>query len=222
MVTHSKFRVLSLVSCTLLASQIALAYVEVSPMVLKLDGKSNSISITNVGDHPEYITLNLYQVDNPGSDIDNEKRTDLASQKNPDLFVMPTKISLGPKQTKIAHLNVIRKPDREKVYRLVIKPLVNSQPNSYSMKNDMVINVNLGYENIIRHMPVKQIATWTHECTFNGLKLIATGTVRVEFSDLVQNKSVLQNFNLYPDHPLYIPYKSLSGVATNKKFQINC
>lgn len=217
-----KLSVLNLLVCTILSSQISSAYVEVAPMILKLDGKAKNIAVTNVGEHSEYITLSLFRVDNPGSTVDDEKRTAVSDLKKPDLFVTPFKFTLGPKQTKFAHLNVLNMPKKEQIYRLIVMPEVNVKPERADSENNMFISVNLGYENIIRHMPLKQTATWSHECTFNGLKLTATGSVRVEFSNLIQNNSVLEAFNVYPDHPLIIPYKSLSGMAADKKFQINC
>jgi hypothetical protein len=198
---------------------IAQALIDISPKILAMDGEQAVVQLSNTGDTPEFVEITLYQVINPGVPPEEEQLIPLGIVRDPYLYATPFKLSLGPQQKKPIQLKALKTPEQEKVYRLAVIP---QQSARIQGTQDNVMLVNLGFKGLIRQLPITRTATWQHRCTPGGLQLEATGTVRVEFSDLKQNSQAMDDFNVYPGTPRQIAAQTLNGQVEGKPFNLKC
>lgn len=197
----------------------AQALIDISPKVVVMQDEQTVVRVTNTGDTPQFVNIQLSQITNPGVAPEDEQTIPSGLIKEPYLYATPFKLSLGPRQEKQVQLKTLKKPEKEKVYRLSVIP---QQKANISGTQDNVMLVNLGFNGLVRQLPVKQVATWQHRCEATGIQLEATGTVRVEFSELKQNGSSVDDLNVYPGTPRRIMAQSLSGKAEDKPFSLQC
>ncbi|WP_411704645.1 hypothetical protein [Edaphovirga cremea] len=197
----------------------ALAFIDISPKIAEMKDDHAEVRVTNTGDKPEYVEITLFEVTNPGVPPEEEQRIPLGIIKEPYLYAAPFKLSLGPRQDKPVRLTALKRPEREKVYRLGVIP---QQKASVSGTAGNVMLINLGYMGLIRQLPLNQVATWRHNCNAQGVQLEATGTVRVEFSELKQDGKDVDDMNVYPGTPRQIAGKALRGKAQGKAFTLQC
>ncbi|MFZ1874952.1 MAG: hypothetical protein WAU54_19580 [Chania sp.] len=197
----------------------ALALIDISPKVLEIEGDSLPVTVINTGDTVEFVEIKLYQLENPGEPPEQEQLIPLGLVKEPYLYAAPFKLSLGPRQQKRIQLTVLKQPEKEKVYRLSVLP---QRQVNITGTNSNVMLVGLGYMGLIRQLPSNKTQTWQHRCNAAGLLLEATGTVRLEFNDLVLSGKAVDDFNVYPGTPRQIVGKVLSGKAQGKDFTLQC
>ncbi|CAI2160903.1 putative fimbrial protein TcfA [Serratia fonticola] len=197
----------------------ALAFIDIFPKITEMKADQTEVRVTNTGDKPEYVDITLFEVTNPGVPPEEEQRIPLGIIKEPYLYAAPFKLSLGPHQDKPVRLKALKRPEREKVYRLGVIP---QQKASVNGTNGNVMLINLGYMGLIRQLPLNQVATWRHNCNAQGVQLEATGTVRVAFSELKQDGKDLDDMNVYPGTPRQIASKALHGKAQDKPFTLQC
>ena len=198
---------------------VAQALIDISPKVLVMQDEQAVVRVSNTGDTPQFVNIQLSQITNPGGAPEDEQTIPSGLIKDPYLYATPFKLSLGPRQEKSVQLKTLKQPEKEKVYRLSVIP---QQRASISGAHDSVMLVNLRFNGLVRQLPIKQIATWQHRCEAAGIRLEATGTVRVEFSELKQNGGSVEDFNVYPDTPRQTAALSLSGKAQGKAFSLQC
>ncbi|NCG51960.1 hypothetical protein [Serratia fonticola] len=197
----------------------AQALIDIQPKVAQMRGESLPISVINTGDTPEFVEIKLYLVANPGVPPNQEQLTPLGIVKDPYLYAAPFRLSLGPRQQKQIELTALKQPEKEMVYRLSVMPQQQARING-TQSNVMLMG--LGYMGLVRQLPAVQTATWRHQCAADGLLLEATGTVRVEFTNLRQHGEPSDDFNVYPGTPRQIAGKTLSGKAQGNDFTLQC
>lgn len=216
--TSVAHKAIGLLLC-LLPLGAAQALINISPKILEMSDEKALVQVINVGDTAEFVDISLFEVSNPGVPVDEEQLIPLGISKDPYLFAVPFKLSLGPHQQKPIQLTALKLPETEKVYRLAVIP---KQKVSISGTRDNVMLLNLGFNGLVRQLPINQVATWQHNCSASGLRLVATGTVRVEFSELKLNGQAVDDFNVYPGTLRLITGSALSGKAQDKSFNLQC
>lgn len=203
----------------LLLSMAAQATIDLRPKVAEVQHADVPVQIINNGDTPEFVTIKLYRLDNPGVAPEEELLTPLGLVQAPQLYVAPFSLSLGPHQQKTVHLKVLQQPAREQVYRLGVMP---EKQATISGNEGNVMLLTLGYMGLVRHLPEKQVVSWQHHCEGGQLRLEATGTVRVPFVEILLDGQSYNNFNLYPGSPRQLQAVTLSGKADDKDFTLRC
>jgi hypothetical protein len=198
---------------------MAQALIDIRPKIVEMKGEEAVVNVINTGDKPEFVEIGLFELVNPGVPPEQEQRIPLGSIKMPYLYAAPFKLSLGPRQEKRVHLKALKQPDQEKVYRLSVIP---QQKLSISGTRGNVMVVNLGYMGLVRQLPANPTAAWQHRCGSQGIELAATGNVRIEFSELMQDGKAVDSFNVYPGTPRHMPGKTLRGKAQDKTFTLQC
>ncbi|PAA97408.1 hypothetical protein FD644_05220 [Serratia fonticola] len=198
---------------------MAQALIDIRPKIVEIKGEEAVVNVINTGDKSEFVEVGLFELVNPGVPPEQEQRIPLGIIKTPYLYAAPFKLSLGPRQEKRVHLKPLQQPEQEKVYRLSVIP---QQKLNISGTRGNVMVVNLGYMGLVRQLPMNPIATWQHRCEAQGLQLAATGTVRVEFSELTLDGKAVDSFNVYPGTPRHMAGKTLRGKAQDKTFTLQC
>ncbi|WP_431225874.1 hypothetical protein ACQ86O_27735 (plasmid) [Serratia sp. L9] len=198
---------------------MVLALIDISPKIIEMKDAQTDVRVLNIGDKQEYVEITLFEVANPGVPPQEEQRIPLGIIKDPYLYAAPFKLSLGPGQDKPVKITALKRPEREKVYRLGVIP---QQKASVSGTGGNVMLINLGYMGLIRQLPMNQVATWRYNCNAQGMQLEATGTIRVQFSELKQDGKDVDDINIYPGTPRQIAGKALHGKAQDQPFTLQC
>ncbi|WP_114195220.1 pilus assembly protein [Edaphovirga cremea] len=199
----------------------------VMPARSTVEGKQNrTVQVSNLGDKPLYLKIDLMLVENPGQSPERKKA--MGEVALPEMMVNPAKLTLGPGQKRDINLVALKVPARETVYRLYIVPVSSIKVVDDGSKDKIKAPVNFGiaYGVVVHHQPptTSQIRGWTHQCTAGGLQLTSTGNVRTPFTQLQVTPagSMPSDQNVYPGTPLVFPAKSVKGNADGKPFDVRC
>ncbi|ENA3447606.1 hypothetical protein AB9H26_19585 [Yersinia enterocolitica] len=196
----------------------ALAVIDIQPHVQEVQQEKAVVTVTNHGAEPEYVTVQLYQLNNPGEPPEQESLTPVGEQLQPALFAAPAKMTLGPKQSGRILLKALSTPDKEQVYRLAVIP-VNSRKVT---GNGAVLGVQLSYMGLIRHLPASQQHQWTHRCINGAVELHNTGNTRLQWYQLEAQGRVIDDFNLYPGKQRQLAVSEVKGMVEDKTFNLRC
>ncbi|WP_272682135.1 hypothetical protein [Providencia sp. PROV129] len=210
---------LILVGCIGFSSSFSYAFIDVNPKFVDIENSSLSINIENRGDNPEFVNIELFQIENPGVSPNEEKLTSVGLIGNPYLYATPFKLTLQPRQIKKIEIKVLHQPKKELVYRLSVMP--QREIEVKESKNN-IMNVGLGYLILIRQIPMNKNNSWSYSCIQNGMNIEATGTIRVMFSDVKVDTHSVDNFNVYPGIPRFIEGKNIVGLIDDKEVNIKC
>ncbi|WP_227731867.1 fimbrial biogenesis chaperone [Yersinia proxima] len=196
----------------------AFAVIDIQPHVQKVQLESAVVTVTNHGTESEYITVQLYKLNNPGELPEQELLTPVGEQVQPELFAAPAKMTLGPKQSGKILLKALSTPDKEQVYRLAVRPLNNRNVRG----NGAVLGVQLSYMGLIRHLPASQQLQWTQRCLNDTLVLHNTGNTRLQWYQLETQGRVINDFNLYPGQQRQLVVSNLKGIVEDKAVSLRC
>lgn len=211
-------RICVLLTC-LIPVATSYANIEVSPHILTVDVDQSSLIVKNNSDVTEYVSVTLSKIINPGVAQEQEQLEQVGNELEPTIYATPFKLVLGPRQVKSITFHVLKKINKELVYRLSIYPNKSTKVNK---SEDNLLFVSLGYNVLVRQLPIKKIHTWKFECTASGIKLVASGTTRVEFSNNIGDSILRDDFNVYPDHPRQTTYHNLVGYAEGESYKLQC
>ena len=194
---------LVIILCGLVSASPASALINVTPAVTEVRGKPVTLDISNNGDRPEFISISLSRLFNPGVEFADERLESIVEVTQPKLYATPFKLMLAPGQSKKITIKPLVPIDEEQVYRLDIKPVVNLiDPKQTSVAGNVVVN--LAFSSLIRHMPQKETSTLTVKCETDGARFFASGTTRFRVKDVTVDGKPSETFNVYPGVPLLI------------------
>ncbi|MGS1105620.1 hypothetical protein ACVCNH_05175 [Achromobacter anxifer] len=194
----------------------AFAHIDVQPKLAVVQGQPASVQIVNQGDRAEYVSIALSRLHNPGVDTAQERLELVAQTEHPSLYVYPFRLSLAPGQSKTITLKPLADVDREQVYRLDIKPVVNLlDPGRQGTSANIVVT--LAFSTLVRLLPQSETSELSLLCTAEGVWLTATGNVRSQVNDASVDGRPVDPFHVYPGTPLL-----LKGRAVQVPGQPSC
>ncbi|MCA8252716.1 hypothetical protein LGM89_05540 [Burkholderia sp. AU31624] len=179
---------------------LAAATIDVFPKEIVLDSGTTNVQIINNGDRPEYVTISLSRLLNPGVPLKDEKREPVGEEAQPTLIAFPFKLSLAPGQTKNIVVKPLQAVQNETVYRLDVHPSIKVMTQG-EQKTAGTIVINMGFSTLVRQMPGSERAKLSVECDAHGARLTATGTVRYAVNGAKVDGKVTDPFNVYPGVP---------------------
>jgi len=179
---------------------IAVATIDVFPKEISVDSGTTRVQIVNNGDRPEYVTISLSRLLNPGVRLKDEKLESVGNDAKPALYAFPFKLTLAPGQTKNIALKPLRAVQDETVYRLDVKPEIKVMPQGQQKATGSIV-VNLGFSALVRQMPESRKEALSVACDAHGAQLTATGTVRYAVQDAKVDGQAVEPFNVYPGVP---------------------
>ncbi|WP_321944984.1 hypothetical protein, partial [Burkholderia cenocepacia] len=195
----------------------AVATIDASPKEITVESGIAEVSIINNGDRPEYVTISLSHLLNPGVPLKDEKLQSVGDETKPALYAFPFKLTLAPGQTKNIALKPLRPVQNEKVYRLDIKPEIKVMPQEQQKATASVV-VNLGFSTLVRQMPESRKEELSVACDTHGALLTATGMVRYAVKNATVEGHAVEtfNFNVYPGvlRPLHGRVVEIPGYST--------
>ncbi|MDS1138913.1 hypothetical protein RE432_00585 [Pusillimonas sp. SM2304] len=193
---------LMLASCLALASP-AFAVIDVQPKVVALHGEPTTVQIINEGDRPEYISITLSRLLNPGVELADEQLEPITQTDNPPLYAYPFRLALAPGQSKTVFLKPLKQVDQEQVYRLDIRPIINLlDPRRQGVSGNVAIS--LAFSALVRQLPEKEISLLSISCEPEGARLSATGNTRYLVRGASADGRELEPFNVYPAVPILL------------------
>ncbi|KWH56424.1 hypothetical protein WT63_23930 [Burkholderia anthina] len=186
-------------------SSPAFAVIDVLPKEITVDSNTTHVEIANKGDRPEYVTISLSRLLNPGVPLAEEKLEPVGTADKPALYAFPFKLSLAPGQSKNIVLKAIQPVENETVYRLDVKPEIKvlSQEQQTATGN---IVVNFAFSALVRQLPGSTREALSVACDAHGALLTATGNIRYAVKDATVDGQAVPRFNVYPGVP-----RSLQG-----------
>ncbi|EEQ03334.1 hypothetical protein yrohd0001_9810 [Yersinia rohdei ATCC 43380] len=187
--------------------------------MLEIQQTNEVVNVINHGSVTEYITIQLYQIKNPGVPADQESLISVGEQPQPSLFAVPSKLTLGPKQSGRVLLKALQQPNKEQVYRLSVIPEKNLH---VSGGHGAVVDVKLSYMGLIRHLPALLHHQWIHRCIDGNLELQNTGNTRLHWQQLKTQQGEIEDFNLYPEKYRQLPVGNLQGMVEDEPFSLQC
>ncbi|MDR6496990.1 hypothetical protein J2785_000132 [Burkholderia ambifaria] len=179
---------------------IAVATIDVFPKEISIDSDTTNVQIINNGDRPEYVTISLSRLLNPGMPLKDEKLESVGNEAKPALYAFPFKLTLAPGQTKNIALKPLRAVQDETVYRLDVKPEIKVMTQEQQKATGSIV-VNLGFSALVRQMPESRKEALSVACDVHGARLTATGTVRYAVKDAKVDGRAVEPFNVYPGVP---------------------
>ena len=189
--------------CGLFLASPASALINVTPSVTEVWDKPVSLDISNAGDHPEFVSITLSRLLNPGVEFEDERLEAIVQVTQPKLYATPFKLMLAPGQSKKITIKPLLPVEKEQVYRIEIKPVVNLiDPKQTSVAGNVVVN--LAFSSLVRHMPQKETSTLTLKCEADGARFYASGTTRFPVKDVTVDGKPSEPFNVYPGTPLLV------------------
>ncbi|OKP21420.1 fimbrial biogenesis chaperone [Serratia fonticola] len=198
---HNLFILLIGLSCVLLTTGTVEAAIDISPKRIELRGDmTQTITISNNGERMEYVTIATELLLNPGVPFAEEQHTPMGLIQQPTLYASPFKLTLSPQQQKVITLRPLRKVERETVYRLNVRPLVQLQGTSFEHAS-AGIAVNLSFSAIIRQRPENEKVLLEVRCEPQGAVLTASGNVHVALREIQIDDTPSEDINIYPGTP---------------------
>ena len=161
----------------LLCSAPASALIDVYPKEIEVRDEAVQVTVSNQGDRPEYVSVSLSRLLNPGVPLRDEKLEPIGQTTAPTLYAAPFQMSLSPGQSKRIALKPLDGVKVEQVYRLVVKPEVGKMETGRQQMAGMVV-VNIAYSALVRQVPEDRESAIQVECVAEGARITATGTVR--------------------------------------------
>lgn len=199
----------------------------VMPARTTIEGNQNrSVQVSNLGDKPLYLKIDLVRVENPGEKP--ERKTPIGDITVPEMMANPAKLTLGPGQKRDINLVVLKVPAKETIYRLYIVPVNSIKVVGEESKDKIKAPITFGvaYGVLVDQLPSSgaQVHGWSHQCTPGGLQLTTTGNVHALFSNLqaVPAGSMPDEQKIFPGLPRVFPAKALKGEADGKPFDLRC
>ncbi|WP_145566991.1 fimbrial biogenesis chaperone [Yersinia aleksiciae] len=197
----------------------ALAAIDIQPHVLEMRQKNAVVNVINHSSMTEYVTVQLYQINNPGVSPEQESLTSVGEQPRPSLFAVPAKLTLGPKQSGRILLKALQPPEKEQIYRLSVVPEKNL---GISRGHGAVLGVQLSYMGLIRHLPTSPQYQWKHRCIEGALELQNTGNTRLRWHQLKTKEQDIADFNLYPEQRRQLAVNDVQGMIEDETFSLRC
>lgn len=197
----------------------AFAAIDIQPHVLEMQQANAVVNVINHSSATEYVTVQLYQINNPGVSPEQESLISVGEQPRPSLFAAPAKLTLGPKQSGRILLKALQTPEKEQIYRLSVVP---EKKMRISGGHGAVLGVQLSYMGLIRHLPTSPQQQWEHHCIRGVLELQNTGNTRLQWHQLKTTDQDIDDFNLYPGQRRQLAAKDIQGMIGDKPFSLRC
>lgn len=186
--------------CCLAPIAPAFALINIQPMITEVRDKPVTVTVENTGERPEYVSITLSRLYNPGVEQADERLESMVMAQKPVLYVSPFKLQLAPGQSKKITLKPLETVEQEQVYRLDIKPVLNLlDPKLQVIAGNVAVN--LAFSALVRHMPLKETATLKLECEAGGGRFFATGNTHVHIEGVKVDGQPIDPFNVYPGVP---------------------
>jgi hypothetical protein len=205
---------LSVLSALLLVSYLvvpgqAFALIDISPKEIVVQDKPTTVQIINNGERPEYVSITLSRLLNPGVEVGSERLEPITLVSKPILYAYPFRITLAPGQSKSITLKPLEEVVREQVYRLDVIPIISLEETEHRTSSGNVL-INLSFSGLVRQLPNVKQSKLSVTCESSGALLTANGNVRYPVKDVKVDGSTVDPFNVYPGEPRLLQGKSIS------------
>ncbi|MFC6299304.1 hypothetical protein GNF76_04940 [Pseudomonas sp. CCM 7893] len=187
----------------------AFALIDISPKEIVVQGKPATVQIINNGERPEYVSITLSRLLNPGVEGSSERLEPITLASKPILYAFPFRITLAPGQSKTITLKPLEEVQREQVYRLDVTPVISLKETEHRASSGNVL-INLSFSGLVRQLPYAEKSRLAVTCEGSGALLAASGNVRYPVKGAKVDGSTVDPFNVYPGEPKLLKGKSIS------------
>jgi len=181
----------------------AVASIDLIPKEVVITSDPVSVQVVNNGVHPEYVSISLSRLLNPGVPLDDERLEPIGEAAQPTLYAYPFRMSLAPGQTKSITLKPLRPVETETVFRLKVRPEVKLLESGQKKSANVVAK--LGFSGLVRQLPARIQDGLSVACEATGATLTASGNVRHRVEGVKVDGRDIESFNVYPGVPHFVP-----------------
>lgn len=176
------------------------------------DNSRSDIEVWNNGKDRAFVAVDPREIIGPGTPGESS-RTDPDPEKL-GLLVSPARMILEPGQRKLLRIASIAPSDRERVYRVTVKPVVGQLSAETTG-----IKVLVGYDVLVLVRPGQVRAHVTASRSGNQVTLNNDGNVSVELVDGKQCDPSMKSCEPLPGGRLYADAKKIVAVAPDRRAQ---
>lgn len=218
-------KLLSIGAAALVAaySPSASAEFALSEMIVDIDADSprqRDIEVVSQDKEVQYIAMETVVVENPG--LPNEKQTPVTDPQKSGLMITPNKMALPAGARKTIRLLLLQpKGDSDKIYRVIVKPVVQGLEET---KKAMALKVLVGYEALIIDRANEGKIDLVAQRKGNSLTITNKGTTNASLDSGEQcdatggNCKDLNITRIYAGQSWTTTLPYMNGVATYKVF----
>lgn len=193
----------------MLIPAVAHAGISIYPREVIVQDEAESITVHNLGTEPEYVSIKLSRLLNPGVSLEDEQLQAIGETEHPSLYATPFRMTLAPGQRKHITLKPLRTVSTEQIYRLDVRPEVTAMTSGRAGRVGTVV-IKIAHGGLVRHLPQKTSAAIQVFCLANGARISATGNVRHRVEGAEVDGTVQEPFNVYPDTPRLLTGKRVA------------
>lgn len=199
------------------------------------DGKA-FVTLKNMGNAPLYIKVDLMKINNPGQQP--ESKTAIGNLQHPEILANPSKLTLGPNQSRRVELVSIAETPVETAWRLYTIPVKSLKVvgKAEADKINTPMSVSIGYGVLVFHHPARANVRHelAHRCENGGMTLVNKGSVRelLTHVSLTPAPSAATHLGkegngnikvaVFPGTDIHLPATQLQGKSASESFSVSC
>lgn len=173
-------------SLGLVSPRQAIAEFAMSEMVIDFaedSPRQHDIEIISQDKETQYIATETYVVENPTAP--DEVRTPIANPQESGLVITPKKMVLPPGARKMMRFLLLQGvPEQEKIYRIVVKPVIQGVESDKQQK--MALKILVGYEALVIVRPKASKVELTATRKGNSITITNSGNTNANLQSGVQ------------------------------------
>lgn len=187
-----RFRKLTLFSIIFMSGFPTLAFAEFAMSEMVIDfaedsARQHDIEIISQDKETQYIATETYVVDKPSAP--DEMRTQIANPQESGLVITPKKMVLPPGARKMMRFLLLQGvPEQEKIYRIVVKPVIQGVDSDKQQK--MALKILVGYEALVIVRPKDSRVELTATRKGNSITITNAGNTNANLQSGIQCNAV--------------------------------
>lgn len=182
--------------------------------------RQHDVEIISQGQETQYIATETFVVDRPSAP--EEARTAISNPQESGLVITPKKMVLPPGARKMMRFLLLQGvPEQEKIYRIVVKPVIQGVETDKQQK--MALKILVGYEALVIVRPKGAKVELTAERKGNSLTITNAGNTNANLQSgrqcdaLGNDCQELSVSRIYPGQSWTTSLPHLSGPV---KYQV--
>jgi hypothetical protein len=193
----------------MLMSAAAHANISIAPREAIVQDEVVTVTVSNQGTEPEYVSVRLSRLLNPGVPFEEEQLQPISETEQPTIYATPFRLSLAPGQSKVITIRPLSSVSTEQIYRLDVRPEVGKVTTGRSGTVGMIA-VKIAHSGLVRQLPERQKESMQVLCVAEGARIVADGNVRYPVKEAKVDGELIEPFNVYPGTPKLLTGKRIA------------
>lgn len=185
------------------------ASIGIVPREAIVQDEAIKVTVSNDGIEPEYVSVRLSRLLNPGVPLQEEQLQPINEIEQPTIYATPFRLYLAPGQSKVITIKSLSTVSTEQIYRLDVRPEVGKVTTGRSGMVGMIA-VKIAHSGLVRQLPKQQKESIQVLCVAEGARIVADGNVRYPVKEANVDGEEKGPFNVYPGTPKLLTGKRIA------------